>query len=308
MRMADPAIYISSAAVALSLASLAWQVAQYRLVGPRLVIELFAVTMDQRGVCRETGPGGWPTGMADLDGRAIDGSGLEGITVELAHIRVTNVGRLPVSVRDVMLDLGPLHGPLSLQWWRRAGMGGGGTSLLGGSTDNVIRLETGAFASFVFAPRSTLSALADAKGRILEVRGSARAAGQRRARVSPWRKRWLIGPNQKAMDPLAEPSPEVAAYRALFQMMVRSPEDLEALQPMWDLVQPRLAKGRPQAAFEAISKELDVEHKDILRPAIEHAFDEYKQAKKTWSPKKAATSLSSRPTRGRRVVATWRAP
>jgi hypothetical protein len=87
-------LVIAVVGLALSVASIVWQAAQYLLTGGRVRLELLRGAMG-RGLITTNRPDRW-------DGGAM---AAQGFTAEILAVRVRNVGRLPVVVEGVSVAI-----------------------------------------------------------------------------------------------------------------------------------------------------------------------------------------------------------
>lgn len=191
-------------ALAVSLAVALWTLLQYVLEGGRVRVRMTSGLLGDYSLQRGTTWGKLATGA---EGRG-------GWHVEVAVIDVENLGRTAVTISDASLDLGALH------WWQPWQRWTIGPRPLEGHeavTTRTHRLEPFDSVRFMFQVWPVLApSLREAPKRPLRMRASVRVAGKRWPRRSPWRKGWLVRPDQRALMP-GEVEVGMAAYRAMWR-------------------------------------------------------------------------------------------
>ncbi|MEZ0341532.1 hypothetical protein ACAG25_16290 [Mycobacterium sp. pV006] len=216
--LAIAALVVSICSATVTLFGLVWQLTLYKLQGSRLKVEIafcyltdFGMTVTLRGPGRRT-----PT-FADLRKRH---DGLY-YGIEYGLVRVTNIGRTPVSVENISFDLG------RLKWWRLGRSTIIPASFQDPDTDTESnfdsqsphRIEVGAnvTAAYHLWPALAGSQTRAHRGnRNLVVRGSATAVGRkatRSSRRSAWR--FPAGATSWFSD-LTPPPPDLRVYRRLW--------------------------------------------------------------------------------------------
>lgn len=216
---------VSIVALAVSITSLVWALALFWLSGARLQVRLVPAALTLHGHLLRGPDRGWRDEIPD------EMTGLDDVFVDLAIIKVTNVGRVPTSVSDIALDFG------RTAWIRR------GRHTISGRPVEVhhckalagddVRLEPGESISVAVdheplvdcaLTRERLGAGRDA------VRATATPAG-RRSRRSSWRRRWLLGPGSSIYAP-GERSADHQAFLETFRM-VHTFGDVTKLYEAW---------------------------------------------------------------------------
>lgn len=203
------ALTVAVASAAVSLASLVWNLTLYRLSGARLNVRLIPAILTEQGTLMRGPDKGWRKSIPDEFAYGID----RDLFVDLAIIKVTNVGRAPVSVSDISLDFGRSGWR---PWWRHTI---GGTPIVIHECSAVkgdVRLEAGATISIAVDSRPLINhGLARSSKGARSIRATATAAGRRPTR-SAWRRRWTHRNLSKRYYP-AEPSPERDAFVEVFR-------------------------------------------------------------------------------------------
>lgn len=245
MKPAEIAILVSVASACVSLGGLIWNLLLYRLSGARLNVRLIPAILTAQGTLMRGPDKGWRKSLPDEFADGVDRQ----LFVDLAIIKVTNVGRAPVSVSDISLDFGWSGWR---PWWRHTI---GGTAIPIHECSAVkgdVRLE----------PGSTISIAIDAKPLIdhglsitsrgkRSIRATATAAGRRPTR-SAWLRRWTHRNLSKRYYP-AESSPERDAFVEVFRAVY--PHDPTKVYRAWTAVTALLLRDA-QADARAIANEI----------------------------------------------------
>ena len=198
---------VAYVALAVSLAVAGWQVLQYVLEGGRVRVRMqpglltdyiLYTSSTWRDVHdKSKGEGGWP--------------------VEVAVINIENLGRTPVTISQVSLDLG------RPRRWKRARHTISPRPIKGpqATLKGTARLEPFDSQTFIFdiwgclTPSRGLDKKKTPKFP-LRVRAACHVAGKRRMRRSPWRTGWPVQPGQRVFVPeLVEIG--LMTYRALWR-------------------------------------------------------------------------------------------
>lgn len=211
METAEVALIVSGASAFITLGGLFWQLMLYRLSGARLQVRLMPGYLDRHHtIYRGAGRSGL---TANFD--MFDGPEVSKIGVELALIKVTNVGRISVSVENISLDFGR-----SSSWpWKRGRRNTEGfvVQAYEGHDSTSARLDPGSTVTVMFPFWSLVKGSKHlASKRNFTVRGSATAAG-RRAELSSRRLSWKLTPRSASLfTDAGEPDAELRAYRMLW--------------------------------------------------------------------------------------------
>src|SRR6266568_2555169 len=96
---AQTALLVASVSAGVSLTGLAWQFALYRLSGARLIVRLVPAVLTEVGHIVQGPPQGWGTSVPEDTNIVRDRP-----WVDVAMIKVVNVGRAPISVSTINLD------------------------------------------------------------------------------------------------------------------------------------------------------------------------------------------------------------
>ncbi|MFG3703108.1 hypothetical protein ACGF5C_35405, partial [Micromonospora sp. NPDC047620] len=211
------ALIVSIASACITLSGIIWQLALFKLSGARLRVQLVFEFTDGAMVTSVVGTKRKPRASFS---EALNRDLPDRFGIECVRVRVTNVGRSPVSVENISLDLG------RTQWWRRYR-----TTMTPSRfkneiyedlrpaelTTTPIRLEVGAVASMVFHLWPALNAhLDELQGKKrLKVRGTAQAAG-RRPTLSSRRVSWRFRQGENTWFTDREVTPETLVYRELW--------------------------------------------------------------------------------------------
>jgi hypothetical protein len=217
------ALTVAVASAAISLASLAWNLTLYRLSGARLNVRLIPAILTAQGTLMRGPDKGWRKSIPDEFANGID----RDLFVDLAIIKVTNVGRAPVSVSDISLDFGRWGWR---PWWRHTI---GGTPIPIHECSAVkgdVRLEAGATISVAIDSRPLIDhGLSRSSRGKRSIRATATAAGRRPTR-SAWRRRWTHR-NLSKRYYSADPSPERDAFVEVFRAVY--PHDPAKVYHAW---------------------------------------------------------------------------
>ena len=96
------AVTVSIASACISLVGLLWNLTLFRLSGARLQVRLTPAAFTAQGNLMRGPDGGWRKPIPESMAKAVD----DNPYVDLAIIKVTNIGRSPVSVSEISLDFG----------------------------------------------------------------------------------------------------------------------------------------------------------------------------------------------------------
>jgi hypothetical protein len=249
MKTADVALVVAIVSAVLAAIGAMWQFLLYRLSGPRLLVRLTPAILSSLGTIVRGPDRGFimddmPPGIGDS---------LDGWSVDLAEVRLTNIGRTPVSVAEIELDFGRTSP--SWRWWRRGRhrVRGFPIPTHGGVTDEVVRLETGQSAHVFFEIVPLIRGVRRRKPGKVVLRASACAAGRRPTR-SAWRKRWVLHADRDSIRSEEQSSPELRAYQALWRSLARTPEGLEQVSLAWGMVVLDLSKGGSMTVEDLASR------------------------------------------------------
>lgn len=223
MKPAEVAIVVSVASASVSLGGLIWNLVLYRLSGARLNVRLIPAILTAQGHLMRGPDKGWRKSIPE---EFSDGPARE-LFVDLAIIKVTNVGRSPVSVSDINLDFGRSG---LRPWWRHT-LGGTPIPVHECSAVNGdVRLEAGATISVAFDSRPLIEyGLSQTSKGKRSIRATATAAGRRPTR-SAWRRRWTHRNLSKRYYP-AESTPERDAFVEVFRAVY--PHDPAKVYRAW---------------------------------------------------------------------------
>lgn len=241
------ALVVAIAGACIAMASLVWNLALYRLSGARLQVRLIPAILTAQGHLLRGPDRGWrkraPEGV---------GPGKDDVYVDIAIIKVTNVGRSAVSVSEIVLDFG------------RSGWRPGWRHTIGGmpiviheckDISGDVRLEAGQSISLAVDHELLVQRGMAAKRKA--VRASATAAG-RRPTLSSWRRRWSLSSPATIYYP-GEGTPEQRAFVEVFRAVY--PHDAAKLYEAWIAVTALMmrdsAAGSKEIADE-LAKVLDV--------------------------------------------------
>lgn len=240
MSTAELAVLISIVSATFTGSGLIWQLVLYRLSGARLDVRLLPAALDINGDILHGPERGWRKSSIP------EGISISKWRVELAEVRLTNIGRTPISVSDICLDFGHFYS------WRfgRHTIRGVPIAAHSSFTDDIVRLEAGATVT-VFFDLWRLAAHAGKQRGVeaLPVRASARPAGRRPTRSSWWR-RWVIpiGRGSFICGELAEPA--VRAYNVLWRGLQHSEESKSSISVAWYPLLSTLENDPSEAAVQ----------------------------------------------------------
>ncbi|TFV67219.1 UNVERIFIED_ORG: hypothetical protein E4P37_03415 [Bacillus sp. AZ43] len=194
-----PEITTAGLALVISVLVALWNLVKYLLEGGRVRVTMSPGLQDEYSLAQA---GSW----SSLRDRSAHRGGW---TVEVAVIKVENIGRTAVTISDVSLALRaqPWWRQRNKPWWRPkrytivpiARQAPGGASL-----DPTRRLEPFDSATFVYDVWHALDSKSrhpESPARPFAIRASIRVAGKRWARHSPWRRRWRVTAGQVAFIP-----------------------------------------------------------------------------------------------------------
>lgn len=206
---ATVAITLAIISAAVTVFGLIWQLALYKLSGARLQVRLRPAVLDELGTLYR-GPENARWLLSNPPEAPLVRPSPR--HVDLAEVRVTNVGRAAISVSDVELDLGAT----GWRWWKRHTIRPKPFAAWGATADEVLRLDTGESRTVLFDVWSLLHhPMSRREIGDQTIRASAKPAG-RRTRRSPWPRRWRYPAGRRTLQLDAVASPELEAYRALW--------------------------------------------------------------------------------------------
>lgn len=239
MARADAALLIAIISAGITAGGLLWQLILFRLSGSRLEVRLSPVLVDERSVIKEGPESGWKRGPPPFP------EPIGPWVIDLAHVRVTNVGRTPVSVSDISLDFGRRR---RFRPRGRIRMSNVPVSVLKGREETAARLDAGESTSNYFDVWPLIEEARKWKQGVLTVRASAEPAA-RRPKRSRWRRRWSIPPNAKALRTPDDPPPanELRAFQAVWRQLRIDPEAFAMLEVIWRTIQPNLSTAATAA-------------------------------------------------------------
>lgn len=222
MSIGAAALTVAISSACISLVSLVWNLTLYRLSGARLVVRLTPAILTAQGHLLRGPEKGWSGQIPESFGN-VDRDHF----VDLAIIKVTNVGRTPVSVSDITLDFG------------RSGWRPGWRHTVGGAPIPIhecsevagdVRLEAGSGVSVAIDHQPLIDyGLQHRSKRSRSIRATATAAGRRPTRSS-WRRRWSQGDDSKRYYP-AVATPERQAFVEVFRAV--QPHDISKVYEAW---------------------------------------------------------------------------
>lgn len=239
------ALTVAIASACISLAGLAWNLALYRLSGARLNVRLIPAMLTAQGTLMRGPDKGWRKSIPDEFSDGVDRE----LFVDLAIIKVTNVGRAPVSVSDISLDFGRSGWR---PWWRHTISGTPIPIHECSAVDGDVRLEAGASVSVAIDSRPLIDHCLSrtSKGK-RSIRATATAAGRRPTR-SAWRRRWTHRNLSKRYYP-AGSTPEREAFVEVFRAVY--PHDPAKVYEAWVAVTSLLLRD-VNAEASAIADEI----------------------------------------------------
>lgn len=264
MDRATIALVVSTASAAFTGGGLVWQLLLYRLSGARVGVRLIPAILDANGTLARGPDRGWP---AKVQPTSI--LSLGPWFVDLAEVRVTNLGRTAISVSDIGLDFGRLH------WWSigRYTIRGVPVAVHDGCLDEVVRLETGESVSVFLDLWQLVKSHHSGRAGKSRVRASVYPAGRRKKR-SKWRKRWVFHGSRKTLMPTQQISPELRAYQAFWRAVRQSPDMAAAASSSWFPVLQFLKRGEPDASglVDVLPYSLN-ERKNYIAYSVIEAFE-----------------------------------
>ena len=234
MRRADIALLVAVLSAAFTAGGLIWQLLLYRLSGHRLLIRLVPVVLDSMNTIVRGPERGFKADAPSEITKTLDPW-----TMDLSQVTVTNIGRLPVSVSEIALDVRTRPRRESR---KRHTVRGDPLQVDGASTEDTIRIEAGESVHVLFDVWALVNGIRKRGAKTVIVRGSARAAG-RRARRSPWQRRWVLDENQESLRDSGALGPAQRAFRALWRSLAFDPGTIQDLPLAWMVVQAGLEQG-----------------------------------------------------------------
>jgi hypothetical protein len=205
---ADIAVWVAIGSAAVSLTTLLWQLTLYRLSGPRPVVRLIPAVLTETGHLVKGPDRGWRRSMPPSINVVHDRP-----WVDAALIEIVNVGRTPISLSSITLDIGA-----SVRWkpWQRHTVGMPPIAVHGGLDDiDRVRLDAGHAVDVFVDPWPALMA-ARKGGHRVYVRASVLPAGRRPVR-SAWHRRWSVDSNRQHLWPFGPDGDEVELFQAVWQ-------------------------------------------------------------------------------------------
>lgn len=246
------AVTVSIASACISLAGLVWNLTLFRLSGARLLVRLTPAILTVHGHLMRGPDRGWRKPIPESMAEGVDHDHY----VDLAIIKVTNIGRSPVSVSDINLDFG------------RSGWRPGWRHTVGGTPIPIhecadvkgdVRLEAGASVTIAIDHQPLIDyALEHSSKFNRSIRATASAAGRRPTR-SKWRRRWSQSNDEKRYYPAA-PTPERQAFVEVFRAVY--PHDAKKVYEAWTAVTALLlrdAKADASAVAEEVERVLELD-------------------------------------------------
>lgn len=172
------ALILSITSACITLGGLVWQFTLYRLSGARLRVDLlFHYRGESRAIVQTAGGKRKAFSDPQFEDHSLDDLGIEAV-----RVRVTNVGRTPVSVDDIALDVGRTR---TGKVWRRGRRwitpptfrdeDSKDRELREPTGDGPVRLEAGAVSSRVFRLWPSLAEELERQGEAVTVRGTVTA-------------------------------------------------------------------------------------------------------------------------------------
>lgn len=245
------AVTVAIISASVTVVGLIWQLALYKLSGARLQVRLRPAVLDDLGTLYR-GPEHARWSLSNAPGTLLQRPSPRHI--DLAEVRVTNIGRAAVSVSDVELDLGVTE----WRWWKRHTVRPKPFAAWGATADEVLRLDVGESRTILFDVWSLLHHPMSRRGMgDLTLRASAKPAG-RRTRRSPWRRRWRYPAERRTLLLDIDASPELEAYRALWHETRGSDGPPTSFLAAWIALQRVMGSAEPsEDAFrDALEPEL----------------------------------------------------
>ena len=254
---ATVALVVAGCSAAVSLTGLVWQLMLYRLSGARLDVRLRPAVLSLHGRLASGEERGWRRQVPQLDRiRLEDGF------VDLAEIRVVNIGRSPVTVSGVTLDFGWSKRP-----WLRNTLGGIPVPIpYGVEHAGDHRLEVGASLTMYVDHMPLVDDVRHERPAVRSVRASAQGAGKRPTR-SKWRRRWRLSSNRRiALTYAPELSNRIETFRRVFRVVY--PRNITKLYDAWIKVGSLYSEGgeKPTADMvaECLARLFDQESLDLV--------------------------------------------
>lgn len=238
------ALIVSTASASLALCGLMWQIALYRLSGPRIFVRLRPAKIDSNNALLEGADEGWKIIPEIKYFKKPRWS------VDLAEVIVTNTGRTAVSVSDISLEI---KGGTTRRIGRQHTISGHPVKVHDGIKKNSARLETGESIRIFFDLWAMIGD-PDIRKKTLKIRAIATPAGKK-AKLSSKRNRWTIRPDQRALDPRDDVTPDVRAYQALWRGLHQR-DQLERLNTAWTELQIMKRKYPEKWDFKSIGEKL----------------------------------------------------
>jgi hypothetical protein len=205
--MSGAAIVIAIGSAVIALGGLVWQISLYRLSGARVRLDITPALMTHRGTVVTWRAKSWP--KPPQDARLDD----QDMWVELARLRVANLGRTVVWVADLGLDFGRES---MLRRRSRTSMTLRPVAVAGAVDSNdAIRLEPGQSATMFVPIVGAVRWASEQLGRSrLRVRAATTFGGMR-AQRSARRRSWRVGP-----DSVAYPHLVVTRNTRLYRLLL----------------------------------------------------------------------------------------
>ncbi len=166
------------------------------------------------------------------------------MSIDLAQVQVTNIGRSAVSIQSVALDFGRVRA-LS---WRRCSTAGFPFAIRGGVDQFELKLEPGDVIKvfFDFWPLADASKGRSCRGH--RVRAVVRTAGKRR-KLSKRLSRWKVSQDAVSLFPYHKTTPDARAFRELFRRIVRNNGE-ECFKSAWPSVALALKNNPSQGSIQ----------------------------------------------------------
>ncbi len=229
--------------------SLAVSITQYRLSGARLTVRLAPVALTPSGTAIRGPDAGWTSELPE-------GFPLPEYQVwsDLAVVVVTNVGRSPISVSQVGLDIGA---PTWWKPWNRHFVTGEPVPVIRGLTEaEDVRIESGQAVRVYLDLWGLVGGLRRRRPEeAVILRGTAQAAGKRWPTLSARRKRWRISHDTVSLWPFTDHTAEVAAYQELWRRLLWMAED-SSPDLYWPIVRDALRAGGGKDEIETKLREV----------------------------------------------------
>lgn len=243
---ANWALLISIVSAAVTATGLFWQFVLYRLSGPRLAVRLRPALLEDTGTLYHGPERGW--GNVDPPEFRIGPW-----VIDLVRIQVVNVGRAPVAVSEIGIDISRTR----RSGRKRSTLRGFPVLVAQGTKEEVVKLDPGD-TLWTYFDLWTLTEHARERipGRSITMRATAAPAG-RRIRRSPWRTRWSIPPTGEVFRQHIERPPEAErrAFHALWHWLRSVDQEHEAfLSPWWRAIHPMLVEGKSLEDIDELLK------------------------------------------------------